>query len=108
VYDHRNDQHEHRAAVERRPREVEMEQMAIIRQPRLGCSDRGMVALSFETYINESSAALQVLWVETNDEDRAKAFDLLRAVDDVSKLDGKPCLVEVSSGMIRYLRQMKI
>lgn len=85
-----------------------MEQMAIIRKPRMGCSDRGTVALSFDTYINESSAALQVLWVENSDEDREKAFALLRTVDDVSGLDGRPCLVEVSLATIRYLRPMSI
>jgi hypothetical protein len=88
--------------------EVAMEQMAVIREPRLGCSDRGVVALSFSTFISESSAALQVLWVEGSDEDREKAFALLRTVDDVSALDGKPCLVEVDSCMIRYLRPLAI
>jgi hypothetical protein len=83
-----------------------MEQMAIIRNPKLGCSDRGTVALSFDTYINESSAALQVLWMENGDVERA--LELLRTVDDVRRLDGKACLVEVSSATIRYLRPMKI
>lgn len=85
-----------------------MEQMAIIRNPRLGCSDRGVVALSFDTYITDSTAASQWLWVESNDEDRQKAFDLLRTVDDVARLDGRPCWVEVSSSTISYLRPMAI
>jgi hypothetical protein len=34
-----------------------MEQMAIIRNPKLGCSDRGTVALSFDTYTGRPSSA---------------------------------------------------
>jgi hypothetical protein len=85
-----------------------MEQLAIIRRPKMGCSDRGSVALSFDTYISDNSAALQVLWVEDNDRDREKAFELLRGVEDVSQLEGQPCWVDKSSSMIRYLRPAAI
>lgn len=84
-----------------------MEQLAIIRRPKLGASDRGTVALSFESYIADSAAALQVLWVEANEDDAKRAWQLLGSVRDVAQLEGKPCWVDVDGGMIRYLRPAK-
>ena len=76
------------------------EQMAIIRDVGIGAGDRGIPCLWFSTYVTESSAALQVI-------DWTDAFELLKAVDRVEQLNGKPCWVEVDGNMIRFLRLWK-
>ena len=73
-------------------------QLAIIKNVHCGVGDRGVACLWFDTYINEHSAVLQVLsW--------AIAKDVLEkiSVDDVYKLNGKACWVEVDNGYIKFL-----
>lgn len=73
------------------------EQMAVIRNVHIGGGDRGIPCLWFDTYISESSAALQVIpWDQ--------AFEILKSTYDVKELDGRPCYVEVDGNMIRFLR----
>lgn len=66
--------------------------MAVIRKPQFGVGDRGKVMLWFTVYTSETLAALQVFTPE-------QAVEIIEAygVDDVSKLDGKPCWVDTSS-----------
>jgi hypothetical protein len=60
----------------------------------------GIACLWFNTYITESSAALQVI----NWEDAAK---LLATVYDVKELNGRPCVVNVEGNMIKFVRLWK-
>jgi|HubBroStandDraft_6_1064221.scaffolds.fasta_scaffold3031126_2 hypothetical protein len=75
-----------------------MRQMAVIRNVHVGGGDRGIPCLWFDTYISESSGALQVIDWET-------AGELLRKgnVYDVKELNGKPCWVEHDDNIIRFL-----
>lgn len=78
--------------------------LAIIRRPKFGVGDRGTVTLTFDTYVAESSAALQVF----NAEDGAKILEEYKA-KDVSELEGKPCWVDTSSaGMIRWAKAWRV
>jgi hypothetical protein len=73
------------------------EQLAIIRKPELGCRDTNAPVLSFEVYITEATAALQVLsWQD--------AHAVLSRVRDIRDLEGKPCWVKVDGNMIRFQR----
>jgi hypothetical protein len=73
------------------------EQLAIIRDVRIGFHDYYGAGLSFTTYLTESSAASQTLgW------DAAKA--LVETVHDAHDLEGKPCWVEVDGNRITFLR----
>lgn len=72
--------------------------MAIIRRPQFGVGDRGTVALWFTVYVTDSTAALQVF-----DVDGAVQIITAYGVDDVAKLDGKPCWVEDNGATIRYV-----
>lgn len=56
----------------------------------------------FDAYVSESAAALQVLDVE-------RAVELIQAygVEDVAKLEGKPCWVHADGQIIRYDRPWK-
>lgn len=67
------------------------EQLAIIKNPKFGVGDRGEVVLTFEAYINESTAALQVLSADDG-------VKFLRAygVSDASYLAGKPVWMDTS------------
>lgn len=78
--------------------------MAIIKRPKYGVEERAGVCLRFETYTTESTAASQFL-------NQDQAAELLRAygVDDVAKLDGRPCWVDTSEkGLIKYLGSLVI
>ena len=72
---------------------------AIIKEVGFGCRDIGQPCLFFTTYINECSAALQVLHGD-------EAMKVIKAsgVYDVKKLEGKPCWVEVSGNAISFKR----
>jgi hypothetical protein len=77
--------------------------MAIIRHPRFGVGDRGVVWLEFETYISEASAAHQILKVE----DAVKVIEAY-SVSDISLLAGKPCWVDTSKpGLITWIGPWK-
>jgi hypothetical protein len=73
------------------------EQLAIIRNVRIGFHDYYGAALSFTTYVTESSAAAQTLGWEA-------AKPIVETVDDVRDLEGKPCWVEIDGQMIKFLR----
>ena len=73
------------------------EQLAIIRDVRIGAHDYYGAGLSFTTYITESSAASQSL-----DWDASK--ELVKTVEDVRQLEDKPCWVEVDGNLIKFLR----
>jgi len=77
------------------------EQVAIIKHARFGVGDRGTVVLTFDTYITENLAALQVL----NPEEAVKA--LADANTDVNGLNGKACYVEVDGNLIKFVRMWK-
>lgn len=73
------------------------EQMAIITQPRIGTRDLGVPVLSFDVYISEGSAALQVLsWDD--------ARELIASVQEVRDLEGHPCWVERDGNLIKFKR----
>lgn len=73
--------------------------MAIIRRPKYGVEERAGVCLRFETYVTENSAASQFL-------SQKDAAEVIKAygIDDVAKLDGKPCWVDLSKpGLIGWV-----
>jgi hypothetical protein len=76
-----------------------MEKMAVIRDVGIGMRDAPYPCLWFSTYVSEAGAALQVLTWE-------QAEKLVRdtGVRDVRDLEGKPCWVEESAGMIKFVR----
>lgn len=78
-------------------------QLAIMKGVHFGVGDYGKVYMWFSTYVSECSAALQVLSIE-------QAVELLQAagVDNVDKLNGKPCWVKVGGSLIQYDGPAKI
>jgi hypothetical protein len=75
-------------------------QMAVIRNVGIGSRDVGSPVLWFNSYVTESSAALQVLsWDE--------AYEVLKSVYDVKELEGKPCWVDVEGGYIKFQEMWK-
>lgn len=77
--------------------------LAIIRRPKYGVGDRGTVVLRLETYVTESSVALQIFNPE-------QAAEIIAAygVSDVAALEGKPCWVDTSKpGLITWDRPWK-
>jgi len=78
------------------------EQIAIIKNVKIGVGDRGRAWLSFDTYVSECAAALQVVeW------DAAKQVIEDADVGDVHDLNGKPCWVETDGTFIKFLRVWK-
>lgn len=76
------------------------ETLAVIRRPRFGMYDGMGPYLAFDSYVDKSSAALQVL-------DLGQTVELIRAtgVSDVAELDGKTVWVDTGTvGIIKYLR----
>ena len=73
-------------------------QMAIMKHVRFGVNDRGIVGLTFQTYLSEGSAASQFLG-----EEKALEFIKEYLVKDVSKLNGKPCWAECDGNIVRLL-----
>lgn len=73
-----------------------MKKMAIIRNVHIGAEDHYGAALWFDTYVSEASAALQVIPWEM-------AYDIVKRVDDIKHLEGKPCWVEEEGGLIRFI-----
>jgi hypothetical protein len=78
------------------------EQLAVIRDARLGCGDRGIPWLQFHTYISEGSGAMQIVFWE-------QAFDIMKKVHRDTDLNGKTCWVDISRpGLITFLRMADI
>jgi hypothetical protein len=78
--------------------------LAIIKNVHCGVGDRGRAALWFSVHITESSAALQVF--EWN---QAKEIIEAYGVEDVARLDGKPCWVDLNEpGIIRWIGSAQI
>ncbi len=73
------------------------EQVAIIRDVRVGANDRGQPGLSFTTCITESGAACQFAGWE-------QAGKILATVTDARQLEGSPCWAEAGGNLIRFLR----
>ena len=79
-----------------------MKQIAIIKDVKYGyMEETGRVMLVFTVYISESICA----GVHLDVEEAAKMIKEYK-VSDTSKLEGKPCFVEVSGQTIRYLEPM--
>lgn len=78
-------------------------QLAIIREVQCGMGDRGSAVLSFATFIDEGSSALQVLRWED-----AKNVIEAYGVEHVEHLNGKPCWVQVGEGRIIFDGAAKI
>lgn len=73
------------------------EQVAIIRDAKIGMGDRGEPTLRFTTYLTESRAADHHLsWDD--------AYAVMKRVTDVRDLEGKPCWVRTDNGICRFLR----
>ena len=73
------------------------EQVAIVRNVKIGMDDRAGPCLRFDTYTSESSAASQfITWEE--------AAKIVATVDDIRQLEGKPCWVDVEGNLIKFLR----
>lgn len=75
------------------------EQLAVIRNVRIGAGDRGNGALWFDTYISESEGAMQVLGKD-------EAWEVIAQVEDVQRLEGMACWVETENphGIIKFKR----
>jgi len=80
-----------------------MKQLAIMKNVSIGCRDIGTPCMFFETYIDESLAALQVL-------DWERAYEIIKkaGVYDFKSLEGSACWVECDSNLIRFLDICKI
>ena len=76
-----------------------VEQTAIIKHPRFGCCDHGMVGLMFTVYLSESSAANQFVPYEEAVQILKKHF-----IEDIAVLDGAPCWVVCEGPYIRFKR----
>ncbi len=78
-------------------------QLAIMKEVGFGCRDVGKPVLFFSTYINEYSAALQIISGD-------KALDIIEesGVYDIYKLEGKPCWVEINGNSVIFLSIAKI
>ncbi len=79
------------------------EQMAIMKHVEFGCDDRGRISLRFEAYTSESSASGQYLTP-----DQAVEWISHMGVDDIHKLEGKPCVVKEDGAFARFVRMLKI
>ncbi len=82
-----------------------MKQMAIMKDVTFGLQlDCGKVGLSFNVYLDENSAASQ--FISGNEAlEVIKKFD----VEDVNKINGKPCWVETDGhSFIKFLEPCKI
>jgi hypothetical protein len=93
------------AATWRNERKSVMKKMAIMKGVTFGLQlDCGKVGLSFSVYLDESSAASQ--FISGNE-----ALEVIKkfGVEDVSKLNGKPCWVETDGhSFIKFLEPCKI
>jgi hypothetical protein len=80
------------------------EQLAIIKNFHIGVGDRGVPAIWFDTYVDECSAALQVI------HGAQEIWDFIQAsgLSDITKIVGKPCWVQADSGMIKFVGLAKI
>lgn len=79
------------------------EQLAVIRNICVRQVDHIGPAITFDAYIDEGTAALQVLnWADAAEFVKAYVYD-----EDIHKANGKPCWVEVGIGIIRYARAWK-
>lgn len=78
------------------------EVVAIMKNVHCGVGDRGEAWLSFDSYISEHVAALQIIpWEE------AKEFIEAYGVSDVYKLEGKPVWVRSGNNVSLYSRPWK-
>ena len=75
---------------------------AIIRRPGYGCRDLGRPCLFFDTYVNESVAALQVF--EGKEADRIIKDS---GVYNVNELEGRACWVQKKPGSIVFLEMWR-
>lgn len=80
-----------------------MEQLAILRNPRLSVDDRDYVALRFDAS-TEGTSALQMICLEGPDEDVARFNELIRAAGNFNKLNGLPIIVKRDGGFMLYKR----
>ena len=80
------------------------EQLAVIKNFQIGVGDRGVPAIWFETFINESSAALQVIYGATEIHD----FIAQAGLESVISVNGKTCWVDVGPATIKFLSLAKI
>ena len=80
-----------------------MEKLAIIKNVNIGVGDYGKACMWFDTYVDEHSAALQVLSWE-------KTATILEAacVRSALFLEGKACYVNDADGFIKFIRLAKI
>ena len=88
-----------------------MEQIAILKNPRLWVDDRDLVTLRFDA-CQEGSAALQVIYLEgppqATHSSRARLVELIRAAGSFDKLDGLPIIVERGTGTMTYVRPASV
>ena len=78
-------------------------QLAIMKKVKIGTRDMGRACMWFAAYIDESSAALQVLnWMDTK-----KVIEDAN-VYDFKSLEGHACWVECDQDQILFLKIAKI
>lgn len=80
------------------------EQLAVIKNFNIGVGDRGVPAIWFDTYVNEHSAALQVI----SGAEEMWEFIKSSGLTDITKINGKTCWVEAGGSLIRFLRLAKM
>lgn len=81
---------------------MQNEVLAIIGNPKVGISDRGIACLMFATYVNESIVASH--WFSW--EESKKIIEDAK-VTDVKHLEGMPCWVIHDGNIQRFLRVWK-
>ena len=80
------------------------EALAVIKNFHIGVGDRGVPNIWFDAYVNESAAALQVIY------GAEEISNFIQEVGsrDVSSVEGRTCWVEADNSTIRFLRLAKI
>lgn len=86
-----------------------MEQIAILKNPKLWVDDRGAVTLRFDA-AQEGHSALQIIWLEGPfaSEGAEKLVELIQAAGNFDKLDGLPIIVEREARTTTYVRPASI
>ena len=77
------------------------EELAVIKNARLGADDRGGVSLMFDCYMSASLAATQ--WIPWD-----KAYGIMAMVQRDTDLNGKTCYVKTNGSMSVFDRMSGI
>lgn len=81
-----------------------VEQLAVIRNFKLGVGDRDVPVIMFDAFLTEGTAALQCIYGA----EEIHQFIADAEVSDITKMNGRTCWVETDGFVSRFLRLAKI